>query len=875
MTRRKHYHQSLLLIKSLFLISFMRCVNSSNGEDDAAILLRVKNTQLNVPPGQLADWLESTRTAPCNWTGISCDHRNNHVVAVDLSGTDISGDFPSDLCLISTLRDLDLSVNNLGGDVTSDSVSLCSSLLSLNISSNYFVGTLPEFPPQFLNLTVLDLSFNNFTGEIPASFVNLRRLQFLSLGSNLLNGSVPEFLSNLTELTQLVLAVNPFRPSPLPENIGRLRKLENLMASLTNLVGEIPDSIGDLVSIKNLDLSENNLTGKIPGNIGKLKNVEQIELFHNKLSGELPDTFSDLTSLLHFDASENNLTGKIPETLFALPLESLQLNDNSLEGGIPGNLSSNLVILKLFSNKLSGALPENLGMNSNLEEFDVSNNNLEGPLPPNLCYRKKLRRLIVFSNRFSGKIPNSYGECTSLTYARIQENRLSGAVPDGLWGVTGLEHIDFTNNKLEGSIATSISSAKSLEQLLLSGNEFSGILPDEICDLQGLRKIDLSKNQFSGELTSCIDQLTKLQEFHMQGNRLRGELPESVASWRELTQLDLSDNELSGAIPAELGSLPVLTFLNLSNNLLSGEIPVELTKLKLNEFDVSNNRLRGKVPVGFDTEYFVASLMGNVHLCSSRDLRPLPRCSSKSKPSSFVLIGVLSILALALIVSLLWLLIKNKNFINFGTKTKQSWKITSFTKAMLNEDDVLTSLTDENLIGSGASGRVYRVRLKTGQMVAAKRLWETKALAESEVVFQSEVETLGRIRHVNIVRLLFSCTSEDHRVLVYDYMENGSLGDVLSGEKGGVLLDWPKRFAIAIGSAQGLAYLHYDCVPPIVHRDFKSNNILLDEELRPKIADFGLAKILKHDPNEGDQVMSRVAGSYGYIAPGNFIVAFV
>ncbi|KAL0424090.1 UNVERIFIED_CONTAM: LRR receptor-like serine/threonine-protein kinase HSL2 [Sesamum radiatum] len=860
-----HKHELLLLVKALFLISFIPPTNSSNR--DAAILLRVKNDQLQDPLRMLGDWIESTPNSPCNWTGISCDARTNNVISVNLSGVNISGKFPADFCRISSLRNLDLSLNSLGGGITSDSISLCSRLASLNLSSNNFVGSLPEFPVQFLNLTTFDFSYNNFSGEIPASFLNLPRLQVLNMGSNLLNGSIPEFLTNLTELTELVLSVNLFRPSPLPMNMGRLVKLEKLVSTYTNLVGEIPKSIGDLVSIKNFDVSNNGLVGRIPDSIGKMKNVEQIELYGNQLSGALPDTFLNLTSLLRFDASENNLTGKLPQSLAGLALESLHLNDNFLEGEIPEilALNPNLVELRLFNNKLSGVLPEFLGMNSDLEEIDVSNNYLEGPLPQNLCYKKKLQFLIIFGNRISGTIPESYGECSGLTYVRIQENELSGQVPDGLWGFSGLEHVEFSNNRLEGSIPPSISSAKNLEQLLLSGNNFSGELPSEICDLKELKKFDSSRNHLSGELPLCITQLTKLQELHIQGNRFTGEIPKNIAAWRELTELDLSDNHFFGDIPEELGDLPVLTFLNLSNNLLSGQIPVELTKLKLNEFNVSNNRLQGKVPLGFDTKFFLSSLMGNPDLCSS-DLRPLPPCS-RSKPVSLVMVAVLSALALILVVLLLWLLIKTKKLMIFGSRSSKSWKITAFQRVEFHEEQVLASLKSENLIGSGGSGRVYRVKLKSGQIVAAKRLWEPKGLAESEALFMSEIETLGRVRHANIVRLLFSCISDDFKVLVYNYMENGSLGDVLYGEKGGLLLDWPKRFAIAKGAAQGLAYLHHDCVPAIVHRDVKSNNILLDEEFRPKVADFGLAKILKQDSKEGDQVMSRIAGSYGYIAP--------
>ncbi|XP_047969404.1 LRR receptor-like serine/threonine-protein kinase HSL2 [Salvia hispanica] len=856
---KSNNHQ--VLINALLFVTLCAVANSSNNRD-AAVLLRVKEAQLHDPLRTLHDWIESAPNAPCSWTGIACDAANRSVVAVDLSDFNISGNFPADFCRISSLRYINLTGNSLGGSITSDTISLCSHIAALNLSYNNFVGSLPEFPVQFANLTALDFSYNNFSGEIPASFVNLPKLQVLMLGSNLLNGSIPEFVSNLTELTQLVLSVNPFVPSSLPFNIGRLVKLEWFESMYTNLIGEIPESIGNLASIRNFDVSNNNLAGKIPGTIGRLKYVVQIELFGNQFSGELPDTFSDLTSLRRFDASENNLSGRIPETLAGLQLESLHLNDNFFDGEIPEILATNpnLIELRLFNNKLSGAIPEYLGMNSDLEEIDVSNNNLEGSLPHNLCNRKKLQSLIVFGNRISGEIPESYGECSSLTYVRIQKNQLSGAVPYGFWGFIDLQYIELSDNMLEGSIPSSISSAKSLEQLLISGNKFSGRFPAETCGLQELRKIDSSQNQLSGELPSCITDLVKLQELHIQGNRLIGEIPKGVSSWGELTQLDLSENQFSGEIPAGLGDLPVLTFLNLSNNFLSGVIPEELTKLKLNEFNVSNNRLRGRVPLGFNKKFFLSSLMGNPDLCCP-DLRPLPPCS-RPKPVSLVMIVLLSVLAFVLVVSLVWLIYKTRKFI-FGSRNRKPWKITSFQKIGFEEEQVLASLTDENLIGSGGSGQVYRVRLKSGQMVAAKRFWQPKGVAEADGMLRAEMEILGRIRHGNIVKLLFSCVGEDFMVLVYSYVENGSLGDVLYGDQGGLLLDWPKRFAIAVGAAQGLAYLHHDCVPAIVHRDVKPNNILLDEEFRPKVADFGLAKALK----QGDEAMSRVAGSYGYIAP--------
>ncbi|XP_028089346.1 LRR receptor-like serine/threonine-protein kinase HSL2 [Camellia sinensis] len=861
--------RSTTLVAPLFLF-VVSCVSVvSCTQRDVTVLLRVKNDGLDDPHGRLGDWVETTHNAPCNWTGITCDPHTGAVIAIDLSSLNIAGGFPADFCRIPTLRYLSLADNILNGSLSSMSISFCSHLHFLNLSSNYFVGELPEFVPEFVNLTTLDLNLNNFTGDIPASFGRFPVLKVLRLAYNNLNGSIPEFLTNLTELTRFELAGNPFKPGPLPLAIGNLRKLENIWIPSASLIGNIPDSIGNLVALKNLDLSVNQLSGKIPGSIGGLQNVQQIELYQNQLSGELPITLSNLTSLLQLDVSQNNLTGKLPEGIAGMPLAVLNLNDNSLEGEIPETLASNpnLSQLKLFNNRFSGTLPVNLGRNSDLNDIDVSGNELEGSLPPNLCYRKKLQRLLTFDNNFSGPIPDSYSDCNTLNYIRIYNNELSGSVP--FWNLSELQFIELKNNKFEGSIPPSISDARGLAKILISGNSFSGRLPLEICKLEELVFADLSRNQFFGQLPGCITELNKLQKLKLQENKFTGEIPASVGSWKELTELNFSNNNFDGEIPSELGSLPSLTNLNLEGNSLSGEIPAELTNLKLNVFNVSNNKLEGEVPSGFNTEFYLQSLMGNPGLCSP-DLKPLPPCpKSKPKPITLCLIGILVALVLLLIGSLIWVLkIKTLNLL--FNKRHHSLEITAFQRVEINEEGVLAALTKENLIGSGGSGQVYRMKLKSGQMVAAKRLWGGgNRLVDSEAVFRSEVETLGRIRHSNVVKLLLSCIGEDIQILVYEYMENGSLGDVLHGEKGGVLLNWPKRFSITIGAAHGLAYLHHDCVPPIVHRDVKSNNILLDEDFNPRVADFGLAKTLQHDLMEegGGGVMSRVAGSCGYIAP--------
>ncbi|XP_030538908.1 LRR receptor-like serine/threonine-protein kinase HSL2 [Rhodamnia argentea] len=838
-----------------------------SADGDYEILLRVKTSLLDDPDGQLADWAPNADRSACNWTGVDChtQGRNRSVVSVDLSDLNLSGGFPYDFCRIRTLRNLSLANNNFYGALAAPPFSLCSHLQSLNLSSNIFVGELPDLSPGFADLRVLDLSFNNFSGDIPASFGRLPALSVLSLTEDLLNGTIPSFLGNLSELTRLEIGYNRFQPGPLPPEIGNLARLETLWLAASNLVGEIPGSIEKLTSLKDFDVSSNALSGKIPDAIAGMRSVVQIELYANNLSGELPEAIGNLSSLLRLDVSQNNLTGVLPEKIAALPFSSLNLNDNYFIGEIPQVLASNpnLQQLKIFNNSFTGNLPAGLGKNSDLVEFDVSSNDFTGELPENLCSRGKLQTIIVFDNRFTGSLPSSLASCDSLYNIRISNNGLSGEVPAGFWGLQAVWHLDMSYNKFEGVISPSISGPKGLASLLIAGNNFSGKIPAEICQLSNLTVVDTSKNRFGGELPTCITNLGNLQKLEMQGNLFTGPIPSSVRAWTDLTELNLSNNRLSGSIPAQLGDLPVLTYLDLSRNLLSGEIPVELTKLRLNRFNISHNKLYGKVPPGFDHDFFVSGLAGNPNLCSS-DLKPFRKCT-RGRPATFYVLIALAVCIVLLFSSLVWVVRTKLHW--FGGKSRRLWKITTFQRVRFS-NEIIDQLGDENLIGSGGSGQVYRIRLKTGQMVAVKRLRGGTQNPDTESVFNSEVETLGHIRHGNIVKLLFTCAAEESRLLVYEYMVNGSLGDVLHGLKSGGYLDWRQRFAIGLGSAQGLAYLHHDCVPAIVHRDVKSNNILLDEDFAPRVADFGLAKTLQQDAAAiGEGLMSRVAGSCGYIAP--------
>ncbi|XP_020697636.2 proline-rich receptor-like protein kinase PERK1 [Dendrobium catenatum] len=169
--------------------------------------------------------------------------------------------------------------------------------------------------------------------------------------------------------------------------------------------------------------------------------------------------------------------------------------------------------------------------------------------------------------------------------------------------------------------------------------------------------------------------------------------------------------------------------------------------------------------------------------------------------------------------------------------------------------------SDANLLGQGGFGYVHRGMLPSGKEVAVKQLKSGSGQGERE--FQAEVEIISRVHHRYLVSLVGYCIAEGKRLLVYEYVPNNTLEFHLHG-RGRPPLDWPIRLKVALGSAKGLAYLHEDCHPKIIHRDIKSSNILLDFKFEPKVADFGLAKSA---PETNTHVSTRVMGTFGYLAP--------
>ncbi|XP_022925579.1 receptor-like protein kinase HSL1 isoform X1 [Cucurbita moschata] len=861
----------------LFLLCFPLFSFALNQE--GRILLDFKRS-VDAHNNAFSSWHDADPN-PCSWYGIICDV-DHHVISLDLPSSGISAPFPVHLCNLPLLLYVSLYNNSFHSLLPPDLVN-CTNLEYLDLGQNLLTGSLPPSLADMPNLRYLDLSGNNFSGEIPPTFARFQKLEAFSLILNLMGGVIPPFLGNITTLRMLNLSYNSFEPGRIPPELGNLVNLEVLWLTGCNLQGEIPDSLGRLKNLVLLDLSINNLSGSFPPALTELTHMSQIELFSNSLSGALPDGLSKLKSLRLVDISMNKFSGPIPSDLFELPLESLNAFENKFEGSLPESMgrSRTLTEVKLFSNRFTGALPGYLGKYSPLESLDISNNFFSGRLPEALCENGKLLEIMMINNFISGELPSSLGDCHSLTRIRLGNNNLTGHVPENLWGLPGVVLLELANNSFSGPISKNIANSKRLSLLLISNNKFSGTIPEELGSLENLVEFAGANNKFVGNFPESLTKIHTLAKLNLKNNMLSGLISSRLDAWKRLNELNLANNNFSGQIPREIANLPVLNYLDLSGNQFSGEIPYGLQNTNLNVLNLSYNHLNGTLPSYFESEVYRNSFLGNPDLCRDGNGACRPIKSSRRggdcdgdgvciwmMRSVFVSAGVIFFVGMA------FFHVKYKKFLaSRSLNMKSKWTMTSFQKLSFSQDEIVGSLDEHNVIGSGGSGQVYKVALTNGSTIAVKKLWpkvsndrdsfDLEKVWSEDDVFDAEVEILGNIRHKNIVKLLCCCSNGVSKLLVYEYMPNGSLGDMLHDSRS-ALLDWPTRYKIALDVAEGLSYLHHDCVPPIIHRDIKSNNILLDADFGAMIADFGIAMAV--DLSEVKS-MSVVTGSYGYIAP--------
>ncbi|XP_073024376.1 uncharacterized protein [Primulina eburnea] len=890
--------------------------------------INIQSIQLGIPfPSNLSSlrFLERVTISGANLTGtIPVDIGDClSLKAIDVSSNSLVGSIPSTFGNLESLEELTLNSNQLTGKVPLE-LGNCSSLTSLLLFDNRLSGSIPaelgnlagleflraggnqdingEIPDELgniQNLRVLGLADTKISGAIPASLGKLKKLQVLSLYTTMLSGEIPPELGNCLELVDLYLYENSLSGS-LPKELGKLQKLEKLLLWQNSFVGPIPKELGDCRNLVILDVSLNFLTGSIPETFGYLTDLEELMLSSNNISGTIPAVISNATSLIQIQIDRNQISGSIPSELGSLTqLQVFFAWDNELEGIIPATLSGckSLQALDLSRNTLTGSLPPSLFQLKNLTKLlcifnDTRKMHISGSLPPEIGDCKSLTRLRLSGNKIAGEIPKEIGFLTNLSFLDLSDNHLNGSVPDEIGNCGELQMLNLAGNSLTGYVPPPISTLSKLEVLNVTTNHLSGPIPGSFGELFSLNRLSLGSNSFSGPIPSTLGRCSRLQLLDLSQNQLFGSIPVEIFEIEALEiALNLSWNSLTGEIPPQIVALNKLSVLDLSHNMLGGDLMSLAGLVNLVSLNVSYNNFTGFLP---DNKLFrqlsSTELTGNQGLCTGgrnscflSDAKEMWLPSDRSITSwrLKLAIALLSVVTAALvilgIVAVLRVRKISKNTDSeLGRPDFVSWKFTPFQKLNFSVDQVLGCLVESNTIGKGCSGIVYRAELDNGEVIAVKKLWPTAVqvgyncqndrLDGNSVrdSFSTEVKTLGLIRHKNIVKFLGCCWNQNTRLLMYDYMPNGSLGSLLH-EKSVACLDWDVRYRIILGAAQGLAYLHHDCVPPIVHRDIKANNILIGLDFEPYIADFGLAKLV----DDGDFVRSSftVAGSYGYIAP--------
>nr|GEU43846.1 receptor-like protein kinase BRI1-like 3 [Tanacetum cinerariifolium] len=829
---------------------------------------------------------------------------------LDLSGNNFTGKFQNlDFGTCLNLTIINLARNDLLGTGFPVSLSNCHLIERFDISHNGLKMKIPGVMiGGFKNLKSLSLSYNQFLGQIPSELGNVcSTLEELDLSNNQLTDGLPVSFVPCTWLSSLDLGHNYLSGDFLSTVVGSLSSLKHFSASYNNITGELPLPLANCSQLQVLDLSSNDFTGSIPSEFcsssSPFASLQKLLLGNNYLSGSVPSNLGNCKSLQTIDLSFNSLTGAIPLEIWYLP----QILD-----------------VVMWANNLTGEIPEGICVKGgNLQTLILNNNLIAGTIPASISSCTNLMWVSLSNNRLKGKIPEGVGNLVNLAILQLGNNSLTGGVPLGLGKCRSLIWLDLNSNSLDGSLPKELAdSAGLVSPGPVSGKQFAFVRNEGgtacrfaggLVEFEGIRKERLegflnyhfcpSTRIYSGLTMYNYESNGSMIYLDLSYNLLTGSVPQSYGSLSYLQVLNLGYNNLSGDIPFSLGNLKTALLLDLSHNSLTGFIPGSLGGLSfLNDFDVSNNNLTGPIPSGGQLTTFPASKYeNNTGLCGL----PLDPCGSGSRHSGLkhkrkgtssmatgVVVGILvSLLCIVILTFILFRMkryqkkteTRDKYIESLSTSGSSSWKlsgvpeplsinIATFEKPLRKLTfghllEATNGFSADTLIGSGGFGDVYKAQLKDGSVVAIKKLIHVTSQGDRE--FMAEMETIGKIKHRNLVPLLGYCKIGEERLLVYEYMKWGSLEAVLHDRvKGGGCvprLDWSSRKKIAIGSARGLAFLHHSCIPHIIHRDMKSSNVLLDEDFEARVSDFGMARLV--NALDTHLSVSTLAGTPGYVPP--------
>lgn len=688
-------------------------------------------------------------------------------------------------------------------------------------------GSLPQDLNKLEMLSNVGLQRNNFVGKLP-SFSGLSNLQYAYLSGNQFDTIPSDFFVGLTNLQVMSLDENPLNQSTgwaVPRELANSVQLMNLTLMNCSLVGPLPDYLGTMSNLKVLELSYNNLSGEIPASFSG-SNLQILWLNNQNergFSGSI-DVIASMTMLTDVWLHGNGFTGPIPTGIGACTsLQQLWLNGNQLVGLIPGNLTSlpELGMLKLDNNFFMGPIPD--------VKFNFSySQNLFCQSTPGLPCSPEVTALLEFlegvnyplnlAKSWSGNDP-----CSSWLGISCSANKVSD--------------IRLPNFQLNGTISPSLGKLDSLADIRLNGNNLTGTIPQNLTSLKSLKMLNLSSNNLSPPVPKFSNGVTAL----VDGNPL----------FESSNSSGSSSGNGSQSTPGGSSSSP--------SGGGSGSTTSSKNSKKVNVLIIA-------VPIGVGV-----SVVGLVSLFLF--------FHQKKKKSAFTVPNSIVIHPRdpSDVDNMVKIVVANNATNSIAGSDLQSGEDGGASKLNVFEGgnfvisvQVLRNATrdfaPENVAGKGGFGVVYKGELHDGTMIAVKRMEATVLSNKALDEFQAEIAILTKVRHRNLVSILGYCVEGNERLLVYEYMPQGALSRHLFQWKQHNLepLSWKRRLNIALDVARGMEYLHSLAHQCFIHRDLKSSNILLGDDYRAKVADFGLVKLA---PDGKNSVATRLAGTFGYLAP--------
>ncbi|KAG0462393.1 hypothetical protein HPP92_020869 [Vanilla planifolia] len=734
------------------------------------------------------------------------------------------------------------------------------------------------------------------------------RITVVKLTSMGIKGTLSADIGQLTGLWSLDLSLNNELGGPLSPNIGNLKQLKTLILAGCSFSGSIPNELGNLYQLSFLALTSNKFSGTVPASLGGLSNLYLLDLSDNQLSGSLPIStkkahgLDQLVNTKHFHFSKNKFSGNIPDVLFSpnMSLIHLLFDGNQFTGEIPSSLGlvQTLQVMRLDKNYLSGSVPANINNLTQVAEFNLANNKLTGPLP-DLSGMNILNSVDLSNNTFEpSETPAWFSELSSLTVLAVESCGIYGKVPEKLFSFPQLEQVILGNNKFNGTLTMGDTISDQLQIVDFKNNDLSSftmtskynksliLLGNPVCNIQLSNTAYCRPPQqqplasYSTNITSCGGLSCEMgQSISPQSCTCaypyQGLMVFRAPRFRDVTNATLFQS-LENSLWIKLGLSPGSVFLQ--NPMIDSDAYLEL-QVKLFPSDGIYFNRSEIIRIGFylsNQIYQPPSMFGTYYFNGTPYPFPANQGGKSSNNKGLITAMVMACVLLVGLVgaAIYGILQKKRARIAMKLSRPFTWAnnvddkdcILQLKGARCFSYDELRKITNNfseaNAVGSGGYGKVYRALLPSGQQVAIKR--SQLGSMQGALEFKTEIEMLSRVHHKNLVGLVGFCFEQGEQMLVYEFVPNGTLRDSLIGSSD-IQLDWKKRLQIALGLARGLLYLHELADPPIIHRDVKSSNILLDANLNAKVADFGLSRLVL-DSAKG-HISTQVKGTLGYLDP--------